>query len=124
MVSFGMWPVVVHQVAAAAQLAATLTVGRYGRPPLDGCPHFNTITNAEWALLEKRGNDRRPLLPCELEPGHADRHSSLAQVVADRWIRVHWDNHVRELVELPYCPAVDAVADSLGGHEPCTLVDG
>lgn len=121
-----------HRVHTAAGLAAVLTIGVRHRAREGQCPHYNALTDAEWAPLAEGviADDRSAVYGCGLQKGHTGAHVTHAQSVADRdreaWLHVwlRWDDHTRELVVLPPCPVVDHSADPEDEDEPCLLFEG
>ncbi|MEV1179326.1 hypothetical protein, partial [Nonomuraea sp. NPDC049784] len=57
----------VHQVFTAAGLAAALATGLQRHAGEQDCPHYNVLTDAEWApLSEGGGRERKAVYGCEL----------------------------------------------------------
>lgn len=99
----------VHQVAAAAGLAAAVTTGLRRHTGPQACPHYNVLTDAEWAPLGDGPGavGRQPAYECWLQPGHPGPHAAHVQEPAEtyRGVWLRWDGATRELVDLAYCPA-------------------
>ncbi|MEU0487538.1 hypothetical protein ABZ260_51390 [Streptosporangium sp. NPDC006013] len=108
----------------AVALATSLTVG-LEREAGDGeCPHYNVLTDAEWARLsadETAAHDRSAVYQRELQADHPGSHMSLAQSFDDRNVWLRWADRVRELVDLPPCPASNGALDD---PEGCLLFRG
>lgn len=98
----------VHQVFTAAGLAAAVATGLQRHTGEQDCPHYNVLTDAEWALLAEGGrHERKAVYGCELQPGHPGAHAAHVQVLPgpDRFVWIRWDLRARELLTLPPCPA-------------------
>ncbi|MDP9869393.1 MULTISPECIES: hypothetical protein [Streptosporangium] len=91
----------VHRAFTAAGLAAGLTIGLQRHTRDTECPHYNVITDAEWApLTDGGGHMRKPAYECELQPGHPGPHMAHVQIIPepDRFIWKRQDG--AELVPL------------------------
>ncbi|MFI7641664.1 hypothetical protein [Nonomuraea sp. NPDC049400] len=105
-------------------LASSLTVGLQREANEAECPHFNVLTDAEWARLsadEMAAHDRNATYLCALQPGHPGPHVSLAQSFGERDVWLRWAVGVRELGDLAPCPSSAGPADD---PELCHLFDG
>ncbi|TDC82513.1 hypothetical protein E1292_50265, partial [Nonomuraea deserti] len=104
----------VHQVFTAAGLAGALATGLQRHTSEQDCPHYNVLTDAEWAPLAESGrHERKVVYGCELQPGHAGAHAAHVQLLPglDRSVWIRWDIRSREFVTLPPCPAERADPD-------------
>ncbi|GAA2420324.1 hypothetical protein [Nonomuraea africana] len=106
-----------HRAFTTVGLAGSLTIGLQRDAHEAECPHYNVLTDAEWARLS-------------IDLGAHERNSqatrartlSLAQSFADRDTWLRWaDRGVRELVDLPPCLAEDGPVDD---PERCLLFEG
>ncbi|MEU6741364.1 hypothetical protein [Streptosporangium sandarakinum] len=70
----------VHRTFTAVALASSLTIGLQRDAHEAECPHYNVVTEAEWARLSAdRAHERNLTYECELQPGHPGPHLSLVQ---------------------------------------------
>ncbi|MFI6744098.1 hypothetical protein ACIBI9_65510 [Nonomuraea sp. NPDC050451] len=116
----------------AVVLVSAMTKGTAREAEGDGtCPHFNALTDAEWAGLQSMADrtavpNRSVVYECELEAGHPGPHLALAQAWCgddDVWPRL--ERAVRELTGLAPCPAAGEPADDLADDpEESLLFDG
>ncbi|GAA2812791.1 hypothetical protein [Nonomuraea dietziae] len=114
----------VHRTFTTVGLVGSLTVGLQRDADEAECPHYNVLSDAEWARLsvDLGAHERKLAYECELQPGHPGPHLSLAQSFADRDTWLRWvDRGVRKLVDLPPCLAEDGPVDD---PERCLLFDG
>ncbi|MET9250264.1 hypothetical protein [Nonomuraea sp. NPDC003709] len=117
------------EVAEAAALAVAVTMGLRRHVRREVCPHYNLLTDAEWAPARDGALARGRAYGCELQPGHPGLHTAQFQESPVtrrgewlRWGRAAGGEAVRELVDLPYCSALWRGADPRGlDDETCGL---
>ncbi|MET7338447.1 hypothetical protein [Nonomuraea sp. NPDC005650] len=92
------------------------------------CPHYNVLTDAEWARLtadKAAAHGRNATCLCESAPGHPGPHLAPAQSYGNRDTWIRRVDGVREPVDLAHCLAAGIPADDLADDpEPCHLFDG